>query len=199
MGGKSMPLYERIFRKKNGVEFPVEVNIALIHDMEDKPLYIQSIVRDITARKRAEEKIQQQFEHLNSLRAIDRAISSSVDIHVTLDIACNKSFRNWAWMRLPFCWSTPRCKRSNTQPAGGFRSNALHHTQLQLSEGYAGRAVHERRTIYIPALLEKGGKLAEAMRSANEDFVDHLRHTADLQRWNQKRRAGNLSPFSFTA
>jgi len=33
--------------------------------------------------------------------------------------------------------------------------------------------VHERKTIYISALLEADGKLAEVMRSAQEDFVDY--------------------------
>jgi signal transduction histidine kinase/ActR/RegA family two-component response regulator len=55
----------------------------------------------------------------------------------------------------------------------GFHSKVLQYTQLHLDEGYAGRAVHERKTIYIPALLETGGKLAEVMRSAKEDFVDY--------------------------
>ncbi len=173
LGGKSMPLYERIFRKKNGVEFPVEVNIALIHDMEDKPLYIQSIVRDITARKRAEEKIQQQFEHLNSLRAIDAAISSSFDIHVTLDIVLQQVLSQLGVDAAAILLLNPQLQTIEYAASRGFRSNALQYTQLQLSEGYAGRAVHERKTIYIPALLEKGGKLAEAMRSANEDFVDY--------------------------
>jgi len=52
--GKTFPLYERIFRKKDGTEFPIEVNVALIRDGEGRPLCVQSIVRDITDRKRKE-------------------------------------------------------------------------------------------------------------------------------------------------
>jgi PAS domain S-box-containing protein len=59
---KSFSLYERLFRKKDGTEFPVEVNISLIRDSQNKPRLIQSIVRDITERKKAEQEIK------NSLR-----------------------------------------------------------------------------------------------------------------------------------
>jgi PAS domain S-box-containing protein len=52
--GQTFPLYERTFRKKDGTEFPVEINVALIRDGEGRPLCVQSIVRDITDRKRKE-------------------------------------------------------------------------------------------------------------------------------------------------
>lgn len=55
LAGQPPPMYERILRKKNGVELPVEVNISLTHDRDGKPLFIQSIVRDITERKQIEE------------------------------------------------------------------------------------------------------------------------------------------------
>jgi len=55
--GKSFPIYERIFRKKDGTEFPVEINVALVRDAANKPLFIQSIVRDITERKKSEGQI----------------------------------------------------------------------------------------------------------------------------------------------
>jgi len=54
---KSFNLYERVFRKKDGTEFPVEINVSLIRDSQNKPRLIQSIVRDITERKKSEERI----------------------------------------------------------------------------------------------------------------------------------------------
>jgi len=55
--GKSYPLYERIFRRKDGTEFPGEINVAIIFSEDQKPLYIQSIVRDITIRKQTEKQL----------------------------------------------------------------------------------------------------------------------------------------------
>ena len=52
--GESLPVYERTFLRKDGSQVPVEINAALVYDAAGQPLHIQSVVRDITARKRAE-------------------------------------------------------------------------------------------------------------------------------------------------
>ncbi len=57
LAGEQVPLYERIFRKKNGDLIPVEINAELVRDAVGQPLHIQSVVRDITERKRAEERL----------------------------------------------------------------------------------------------------------------------------------------------
>ncbi len=56
--GGVLPIYERTFRRKNGDEFRVEINAALVRDMTGKPLYIQTIARDISERKQAEQALQ---------------------------------------------------------------------------------------------------------------------------------------------
>jgi PAS domain S-box-containing protein len=47
LSGKSYAPYERNARRKDGTEFPVEVTATLIRNLEGKPLFIQSVVRDI--------------------------------------------------------------------------------------------------------------------------------------------------------
>jgi PAS domain S-box-containing protein len=79
--GQSFPLYERIFRKKDGTEFPVEINVALVRDPEGKPLYIQSIVRDISERKKAEEKIKASLREKEILlREIHHRVKNNMQI-----------------------------------------------------------------------------------------------------------------------
>jgi len=56
--GIAFPVYERIFRKKDGSEFPVEINASLILDADRKPRFIQSVVRDISGRKARERALQ---------------------------------------------------------------------------------------------------------------------------------------------
>ena len=72
--GRTLPLYERNFRRKDGTLIPVEINVSLIRDDEGKPILLQSIVRDIRERKNTErellnlvEEIQQSHEELRSL------------------------------------------------------------------------------------------------------------------------------------
>jgi PAS domain S-box-containing protein len=49
-------IYERILKKKDGSLIPVEIGTSLVYDGHGQPIYIQSIVRDISDRK-ATEKI----------------------------------------------------------------------------------------------------------------------------------------------
>ncbi|WKZ37327.1 MAG: PAS domain S-box protein [Anaerolineales bacterium] len=49
--------YERIFRRKDGSKIPVEVNVELVKGEDGTPLYIQSVARDITERRQAQEAL----------------------------------------------------------------------------------------------------------------------------------------------
>ncbi len=64
LGGEQVPLYEHTFRKKNGDLIPVEINVELIRDLYGNPLHIQSAVRDISERKRAEQALRESEEKL---------------------------------------------------------------------------------------------------------------------------------------
>jgi|GEM_PF-6697206 len=57
LAGEKLPPYERLFRKKDGTPIAAEVNVQLIYDDIGSPIYIQSIVRDITNRKKRQEEL----------------------------------------------------------------------------------------------------------------------------------------------
>lgn len=63
--GEHVPHYERLFRKKNGEILPVEITVELVRDTDGKPLHIQSVVRDISQRKLAEEALRQSEERFS--------------------------------------------------------------------------------------------------------------------------------------
>ncbi|MHA2065076.1 MAG: PAS domain S-box protein, partial [Candidatus Thorarchaeota archaeon] len=65
--GESLPVYERVFKRKDGTLFPAEINVALISDDSGEPLYLQSIVRDISQRKTAELELKESEERLRRL------------------------------------------------------------------------------------------------------------------------------------
>ncbi len=55
--GEHIPIYERTFIRKDGTRFPVEISLSLVRDESGQPLHIQSVVRDITDRKRIEQDL----------------------------------------------------------------------------------------------------------------------------------------------
>ncbi|MBE2221896.1 MAG: PAS domain S-box protein, partial [Anaerolineae bacterium] len=78
LAGESLALYERWFRRKDGDVFPVEINVLLVQDQTGKPLHIQSIVRDISQRKQAEQKLISAYEQLKELDHLKDEFVSSV-------------------------------------------------------------------------------------------------------------------------
>ncbi len=73
--GEKLPIYERLFKKLDGTEFPGEVNASLIYDNEGKPMHFQNIVRDITKRKQKDLDIEKRKKFLESfLNDIPEAI-----------------------------------------------------------------------------------------------------------------------------
>lgn len=124
-------------------------------------------------RKRAEMQSQRQLERLKGLRAIDMAISSSFDIHEILDIVLQQVVSQLGVDAAAILLFDPRDQTIEYAASRGFRSHAIDHTRLKLSEGYAGRAVRERLTIHIPGLVADGSKLAEAIQLGEEGFVDY--------------------------
>jgi PAS domain S-box-containing protein len=79
LNGESLPLYERLFRKKDGTVIPVEINVSLIRDTEGNPKLIQSIVRDITERKNIEQQQQMLLEKIRQSREDLRALTARLE------------------------------------------------------------------------------------------------------------------------
>jgi PAS domain S-box-containing protein len=74
LAGEHVPTFERLFRKKDGSLIPVEINVQLVRDLNGSPLHFQSVVRDISERKRVEEVLREQHTLL------DRFFSAALDL-----------------------------------------------------------------------------------------------------------------------
>jgi PAS domain S-box-containing protein/putative nucleotidyltransferase with HDIG domain len=84
----SLPLYERIFKRKDGTEVPVEINVSLIRDRDGEPLYIQSVARDITERKRAEKDLKEVNRSLKVLSECNQVLIRTTKEQDLLDKIC---------------------------------------------------------------------------------------------------------------
>ncbi len=60
--GKTFPIYQRFFLTKDGRRIPTEVNVELVCDDAGQPVYIQSVVRDISERLQAEQALRESEE-----------------------------------------------------------------------------------------------------------------------------------------
>lgn len=56
LAGEKIQPYEREFRKKDGTIIPTEINVELVRDNNNEPIHLQSVVRDISGRRQAQQQ-----------------------------------------------------------------------------------------------------------------------------------------------
>ncbi len=88
LSGQNLPIYERIFRRKDGSAFPVEISLMLSKDDQGQPRYIQSIVRDITERKQ-QDATRQRYEFIaNTARDLMTLVNREYIYEAANDAYC---------------------------------------------------------------------------------------------------------------
>ncbi len=63
LGESDIPVFEHNLRKKDGLEIPVEMSLALVPDADGDPHHIQCVFRDITQRKEYERQLKHMALH----------------------------------------------------------------------------------------------------------------------------------------
>jgi len=160
---------EYVVRGKDGKIHYIEV-LSTPHYSGKDIIGFQGTARDITARKRSEEKIQRQLAHLTALSAIDRAIASNFDLgislkeilsHVTLELGVDAA---------DILILNPNSQMLEYGADRGFRTKIARQAQVRLGESYAGRAALKRRLVQIPNLRDEPDNELLTTHLAGEDF-----------------------------
>ena len=131
------------------------------------------LFNDITERKYAEAQIRRQLQHLNGLRTIDQAISSSFDIRTTLEVVLQQVGLQLSVDAAAILLINSENHTMEYAANRGFRRKILDHVQIKVGDGHASLALRERRTIHIPDFVQADSKLADDLQMAGEDFADY--------------------------
>ncbi len=110
------------------------------------------VIREITRHKLAEETTQRQLNRLAALRAIDLAISSTLDIHLALSVVLSQVTSQLNVDAADILLLNSQSNMLEFANGVGFRTESLQHTRLSLGEGYAGTAALRRQVISVPNL-----------------------------------------------
>ncbi|HZM23633.1 MAG TPA: HD domain-containing phosphohydrolase [Anaerolineales bacterium] len=134
---------------------------------------VDELEAEIAERKRAQEQTQLQIQRLKSLHAIDVAISSSFNLNLTLDILLKQVITQLNVDATLILLFQPVTRTLIYAAGRGFRTTAIREVKVRFGEGYAGKALLERRTIHIPNLMEAEVEFVPAALLKDEAFIDY--------------------------
>jgi HD-GYP domain-containing protein (c-di-GMP phosphodiesterase class II) len=141
--------------------------------LENARLY-SAVQQELDERMRAEVQVRRRVEQLTALHAVDVAISSSLDLHLTLDVLLNQVVSQLHVDAADVLLLNPHMQTLEYAAGRGFRTTALQHTHLRLGESLAGQTALERRAIQVPDLTKEPSGLSRAPKLANEKFVAYF-------------------------
>jgi HD-GYP domain-containing protein (c-di-GMP phosphodiesterase class II) len=134
---------------------------------------LSKITASAIHRSRLREQTEHQLERMGALRAIDQAISSSFDLHITLDIFLRNAVAQLGADAALLLLVDPALNMLEYGAEYGFYSTAVKKIRLHLSQEGAGRAAHERRIITIPDLRQLNNLLVHPELAAIEKFITY--------------------------
>jgi HD-GYP domain-containing protein (c-di-GMP phosphodiesterase class II) len=129
------------------------------------------LARDITAHRNADARMQQQLRQLSSLRSVDLAIASGLDLKLLLSMLLDQVTDLLRVDAVSILLLNHETNILNYSSGKGFLTNVLHPARLKVGEGFAGRVALERRMINIANLA---GAIQDVQPSAlvsQERFV----------------------------
>lgn len=157
--------------------------IQVLHDMEKRKFSEEDLNLLISFANQAAiavkntrllEETQRRLEQISTLRHIDQAISSSLDLRVTLNILLGHILQQLEVDAAAVLLYRPELQMLEFVAGEGFHTQALQFTNLRLGEGFAGQAVLKQQTLHISDLgtLETGFLRSPKFR--NENFVEYI-------------------------
>ncbi|MBI2758299.1 MAG: PAS domain S-box protein [Chloroflexi bacterium] len=161
--------FEARFRAKNG-DIKYGLMSAAVIELNGVP-HIISMTHDITKRKENENKIEHQLQRLTALSEIDRVISSSFNLHSSLDALLSHATRLLHVDAAAVLLWNPVLQVLEYKAGQGFRTRAIETAQVRLGENYAGRAALERRMVLISNLESRPDDLLLTKYMAGEGFA----------------------------
>ncbi len=161
----------RIITRSNEVRW-VNVHSVLI-EWEGKPATLDMFM-DTTEGRRAEDQIQQQLKHMAALRAVDMAITASMDLPLTLRVLLEQ-----VTAQLSVDAASVLLLEENTEQlayaAGqGFITNAIRDVHLQVGRGFSGTVALQRRLLRVDNLNENSEAIFPPRWVKAERFVAYI-------------------------
>lgn len=139
---------------------------------------VTAIVRDITERRMAEERIRRQIEYLTALREIDQAIASAFSMHVSLEVLLSRALKILAVDAVAILLVNSTTNVLEYTVGAGFWTDAIKTAHIRLGEGPIGKAALDRKIVQVPSRYNQTGDPLLTRLRHDEKIIDF--HVAPL-------------------
>jgi putative nucleotidyltransferase with HDIG domain len=164
-------------RTRDEVIGVLQVSAPLPREFNDDEMHLLSTLAEIGAnavhRSRLHEQTTEQLERLSALHRIDMTISSSVDLHFTLQVLVDEVMGHLMVDACDVLLLEPGDYTLVYASGRGFRTRAIESTHVMLGQDEAGRAALERRIITSTHLDAPGSSFTRKEQLAGEAFHRH--------------------------
>ncbi len=117
------------------------------------------------------DQAQNRIRRLIAMRDIDMAITSSLDLQLTLNVLLDQVKKLLKVDAADILMLNPRVRLLESVASRGFQTDPIPQVRIPISAGHAARAVLERRIVHIDNIPENRGALARADLLANEGIL----------------------------
>ena len=173
MAGELEPVthFENPIVVAGGEERLIAWNNTLVRDEEGRIVATLSSGEDITERAQAEARARTRLEHLAALHEIDLAISSSLELRLTLGRVVDLVRDQFRVDAADVLLLDPHTQTLEYAAGRGFRTGGIERSRLRMGEGIAGVAALEQRSIHLPNLLDPATGFVRGKLLEGEGFV----------------------------
>jgi len=133
-------------RHLNELEVRVQERTAALTEMN------RVMEREVAERRKAEEKIGEQLERQRALTAVENAITSSLDLSLTLNVFIEQVMSQLRTDAAAVLLYDPELQELTFAAERGFRSNRIKKVTVRAGQSLAGRVIALREKIIIPDL-----------------------------------------------
>jgi PAS domain S-box-containing protein/putative nucleotidyltransferase with HDIG domain len=170
--GAAIPI--RTLQETIGVMF---VSLKAPRKLQPDELHLLATISEIAgnALHRADlhQQTERQVQRLASLRAIDSAISTILDLRVTLGVLIDHIITQLHVDAVDVLLLNTNTQALDHAASTGFRGEAIKQIHQYIGEGLAGQAIRSRGLVYIPNLLQTTQDLKRQFLTG-EGFVTYV-------------------------
>lgn len=131
-------------------------------------------IANLLERKRAEENLERQLEHLRTLRKVDQAITIGMELKEILDMFVEE-VATQLQVDAVSVLLLDQDQRLNFAAGYGFsQADTLKYTRLQIGQGLAGQVAKELQILHIQNLLTMKGNPTLILAIAKEKFITYV-------------------------